>query len=343
MLKLRGFKLTKFISNVNDLSETLEPSVPVPHNKKIIQHPTITSHVLGLRWDHKADTLNVSRGVELKANRPNTQRTVLSTVSAIFDPLGIVAPFTVVARVLLKYIWKVEGQQWDDPLPEDLSRRFDDWCSGLPLLQDLTIPRPYFSSPVDEIELHMFGDCSKDICAVGFLRAKCQGSNIAHLSCVVGKARVAPMKPITIPKLELQAVLLAAHLRQKILGAITIEVPQSLMWTESSTVLQWLASANKQPVFVANRVAEILDTTTIDQRFHVPTANNPADAGTRVSLQQIFQVVAGLKGLISLEHPTGCLKRNHLSFTLLNQQKRLQLTIYSPSRWQQRRRLTPPS
>ena len=148
----------------------------------------------------------MSLGVKLKENRPNTQRTVLSTVFAVFDPL-------------LKDIWKLEGQQWDHPLPEDLSRRFDDWCSGLPLLQNLRIPRAYFSSPVEEIELHMFGDCSKDIfCAVGFLRAKCQGSNIAHLSFVVGKERVAPMKPITIPKLELQAALLAAHLLQKILG-----------------------------------------------------------------------------------------------------------------------------
>ena len=283
MLKLGGFKLTKFISNVNDLSETLEPSVPVPHVKEIVQHPTIMSLVLGLKWDHKADTLTVSRGVKLKENQPNTQSTVLSTVSAVFDPLGIVAPFTVVARVLWKDIWKLKEQQWDDPLPEDLSRRFDDWCSGLPLLQDFaTIPRAYFSSPVKEIELHMFDDCSKEIfCAVGFLRAKCQGSNIAHLSFVVGKARVAPMNPITIPKLELQAALLAAHLCQKILGALTFGVPQSFMWTDSSTVLQWLASADKQPVFVANRVAEILETTTIDQWFHVPTANNPADAETR--------------------------------------------------------------
>ena len=89
----------------------------------------------------------------------------------------------------------------------------------------------------------MFDDCSKDIfCAIGFLRAKFQGSNIAHLSFVVGKARVAPMKPITIPKLELQAALLAAHVRQKFLGALTFGVPQ----TDSSTVLlHWLASADK--------------------------------------------------------------------------------------------------
>ena len=112
---------------------------------------------------------------------------MLSTVSAAFDLLRNVAPFAVVARWLLKDICKLKGQQWDNPLPEDLSRRFDDWCSGLPLLQDLTIPRTCFSSPVEGIELHMFGDCSK-----GFLRVKCQGSNNAHLSFVVGKARVAP-------------------------------------------------------------------------------------------------------------------------------------------------------
>ena len=89
------------------------------------------------------------------------------------------------------------------------------------------------------------------------------------------------MKPITIYKLELQAALLAAHLRQKILGALTFDVPQSFMWTDSRTVLQWLASADKQPVFDANCVAKILETTTIDQWFLAPTANNPADAGTR--------------------------------------------------------------
>ena len=126
MLKLGGFKLTKFIRNVNDLSERLELSVPVPQVEEIVQLPTITSHVLGLKWDLKADTLNVSRGVKLNENRPNTQRTVLSTVSAVFDPMGIVAPFTVVGRVLLKDIWKLKGQQWDDPLPEGLSCRIDD-------------------------------------------------------------------------------------------------------------------------------------------------------------------------------------------------------------------------
>ena len=108
--------------------------------------------------------------------------------------------------------------------------------------------------------------------AVGFLRAKCEGNDGTYLSFVVGKARVAPMKAMSIPKLELQASLLATRLRQKIIDALTIEVPTIFMWTDNTTVLQWLASSEKQPVFVA-----ILESTTIDQWYHVTSANNSAE------------------------------------------------------------------
>ena len=89
------------------------------------------------------------------------------------------------------------------------------------------------------------------------------------------------MKPLSIPKLELQSALLATRLKEKILAALTIHIDREYMWTDSTTVLQWLASTEKQPVFVANRVAEILEDTTIDKWFHVGTGDNPADADTR--------------------------------------------------------------
>ena len=101
------------------------------------------------------------------------------------------------------------------------------------------------------------------------------------------------MKPITNPKLELQAALLAVHLRQKILGALIVEYPQYFMWTDSSIVLQWLASANKQPVFLTNSVAQNLDTATIDQWFPAPTANNPADARMRARCSRSSTLLLG--------------------------------------------------
>ena len=89
------------------------------------------------------------------------------------------------------------------------------------------------------------------------------------------------MKCLTVPKLELQAALLATRLKVDIIKALTIPLSRVFMRTDSNTVLQWLGSLDKQPIFVANRVSEILESTTVDQWFHVPFADNPADAGTR--------------------------------------------------------------
>ncbi|XP_063727478.1 uncharacterized protein LOC134855029 [Symsagittifera roscoffensis] len=286
LLKLGGFNLTKFISNVPSLSSELNPPKTSANNSKEIItaaiNPETASHVLGLKWDHVTDTLVVSRGVNRELKDSVTQRSVLSFVSSVFDPIGLVAPYTVRARLLLKDIWRLSGQQWDDPLPIELCRRFTEWHSGLPVLGQLKIPRCYFDFSVDEVELHMFGDSSLDVfCSVAFLRAQKNACSKCQLAFVFGKARVAPMKMLSIPKLELQAALLASRLKDDIEIALTLSISKVFMWTDSTTVLQWLNSTSKQPVFVANRVAEILESTSIDQWFHVLSGDNPADTGTR--------------------------------------------------------------
>ena len=96
-----------------------------------------------------------------------------------------------------------------------------------------------------------------------------------------GKARVAPMKALSIPKLELQAALLATRLKEEFLKGLTFKVTDSFMWTDSTTVLQWLNSCKKLPVFVGNRTGEIMESTTIDQWHHILSGDNPADTGTR--------------------------------------------------------------
>ena len=231
-----------------------------------------------MKWDHVLDTLVVSRGVNSELKDTVTQRTVLSFVSSVFDPIELVAPYTVRARLLLKEIWRISGQQWDNPLPLDLNAKFLEWrfWSTHPGSTDHT--EIYFPSAVDKIELHMFGDNSQEVfCAVGFLRARIIDTHETKLAFTLGKARVAPMKAISIPKLELQASLLATRLKIDIMKALSIPVNDVFMWTDSTTVLQWLHSTAKQPVFVANRVGEIL----VDEWYHVDTENNPADTGTR--------------------------------------------------------------
>ena len=167
-------------------------------------------------------------------------------------------------------------------MPEEIKDKFLEWHSGLTLLGQLTIPRCYFTEPVDQIELHMFSDSSQDVfCAVGFFRARLSSSRKTQISFIFGIARVAPMKAQSIPKLELQVALLATRLKDGILTALTVYINHVYMWTDSTTVLQRLNSPEKLPVLVANRVGEILESTTIDEWHHILSGDNPADTGTR--------------------------------------------------------------
>ena len=95
LMKRGGFKLTKFVSNFN-----LPPSLPPlqdqsPGTPEVCE---LSSDVLGLKWDQGSDTLVISRGVNRLVTEPVTQRLVLSRVASIFDPIGLVAPYTIKAQ-----------------------------------------------------------------------------------------------------------------------------------------------------------------------------------------------------------------------------------------------------
>ena len=102
LLHLGGFKLTKFLSNVQNLADRIDGSPQSTEPKVIVSCQEDSSHVLGLKWDHTNNTLVVSRGTSCPITKSLTQRLVLSLVSKVFDPIGLVAPFTVGARLLLK-------------------------------------------------------------------------------------------------------------------------------------------------------------------------------------------------------------------------------------------------
>ena len=285
LLSLGGFKLTKFVSNVPTIPPQLKTDPTSPTESKEIPSTENSSHVLGLKWNHSTDTLVVSRGTNPEVKPKVTQRIVLSLVSSVYHPIRLVAPYTVKARLLLKDIWRLSGQQRDDDLPLEVVTKFLEWSEELPGLVDIVIPRAFFPGKVETLELHLFGDSSQDVfSAAAFLRAKVvkrENREQTQLAFVFGKARVAPMKALTIPKLELQTSLLAARLRKEVEKALSLEISKTFMWSDSTTVLQWIHSLDKQPIFVANRVAEILDLTTTDEWNYVKSSENPADAGTR--------------------------------------------------------------
>ena len=105
----------------------------------------------------------------------------------------------------------------------------------------------------------------------------------------LGKACVAPMKVMTVPKLELQAALLAAWLKRDICRDLKVQVDKVFMWTDSTTVLQWLNTMSKHPIFIANRVCEILEHTSVNEWNHVASCDNQADAGSRGMSAEVLQ------------------------------------------------------
>ena len=113
-----------------------------------------------------SDTLGFR--IELK-DKPPSRRNILSTISSVYDPLGIVAPVILVGKQLCR-----RDTDWDDPVPEDILTRWEKWRTELSLLESAQIPRcvkpPGFGSPV-LTEVHSFADASESgLGQVSYLR-----------------------------------------------------------------------------------------------------------------------------------------------------------------------------
>ena len=141
LLSLGSFELTKFVSNVRTIPPQVETNSTTPTETKEIPSTEESSPVLGLKWSHSSDTLVVSRGTNPEIKAKVTQRIVLKLVSSVYDPIGLVAPYTVKARLLLKDIWRLSGQQWDDDLPPEVVSKFLDWSEKLPGLSEISMEK----------------------------------------------------------------------------------------------------------------------------------------------------------------------------------------------------------
>ena len=278
-----GFKLTKWASTDTECLKNIPlEDRSTTETLEIKDDQT----VLGLKWRIPEDELVVTRGLDSAVDTKDliTQRKVLSRVSGVFDPLGLLGPYTIKARLLLKKIWGLKGQaSWDTPLPTELTEEFKDWQAGLKDLKDCRIPRYHFTKVKDVIsqDLHIFADASEEaMCVVAYTTAT-YDDDTTGVSYVMGKTRVAPMRHVTIPRLELMGAVIAVRIAKLITEQSETQYQSTIYWTDSTTVLQWIQSEKKQNTFVANRVGEILECSSKDDWRHVPGTMNPADYGTR--------------------------------------------------------------
>lgn len=224
------------------------------------------------------ETLRESYNNELQA----TKRSVLQTVAKVFDPIGISQPFTIRMKILLQNLWTL-GLDWDETIPSEINKEWRRWLTEMSVLEKFSLPRKYFKGYKNsDVSLHVFADASpKAYGAVAYFRYSDDTNNICT-SFIIAKGRVAPLKPMTLPRLELMAALLAAKL-SKYLKDLFPELCQRIcLWSDSQITLYWIkGNARNWKPFVSNRVTEIQSVTDPDQWFHCNGKLNPADLLTR--------------------------------------------------------------
>ena len=234
---------------------------------------------LGVHWDSESDHI-VFKLRPIKD--VHTKREILSEVTSFFDPLGFLAPIILSAKILLQRIWR-EGFQWQETLPAEILNEWKSWTSDLDSIKLLKLPRCLMGTVVNPVHrsLHVFTDASENgFGAVVYIRIS-NGEDV-DVNFVIAKARVAPIKFMPVPRLELQGTVVGVRLATSICKVLKLPLSVITCWTDSTTVLQWLYSKKYRfQTFVANRVSEILENSSCRQWRHVPGRLNPANECSR--------------------------------------------------------------
>nr|XP_033949987.1 uncharacterized protein LOC117454852 [Pseudochaenichthys georgianus] len=291
---------------------TNSPDLRAKWTESGVEHTTETAtcgnvlKVLGLVWKAEMDhfVFDLKGLLDILKGKENTKRSVLQTSARVFDPIGFLTPFTIRVKCLFQELWE-RGIGWDEQLPSDLAEKWDQWCAELPKLHLVAIPRWYqieIQPNSQTIKLHVFCDASeKAYSAVAYLQGKNKDGEVVT-SFVASKSKVAPLKKMSVPRLELMGALIGARLGNNLLKPLNMEKIQLYMWTDSMIVFHWIrSSAQRWKPFVSNRVTEIQGLTNPESWAHCSGKINPADLPTRgQSVENLIQSKLWWSGPTSL-------------------------------------------
>lgn len=210
-----------------------------------------------------------------------TRRVVLSETDQIFDPLGFLTPVSIRAKVLFQELWLLK-LGWDDPLPTRISTRWMSLREDFSRLAGISL-RTWLNTWSDtEDTIHGFSDASQLAMAAAVYIVVSSSSTVVQANLVCSKTKVAPLKPLTIPRLELAAALLLSKLVKYVQATIRRSVRATHLWTDSQVAFTWIKSPPARwKDFVKNRISQIQDLTASAHWHHVPGTSNLADCASR--------------------------------------------------------------
>ncbi|XP_008181389.1 uncharacterized protein LOC103308916 [Acyrthosiphon pisum] len=279
ILNSAKLKLRKWCSNSVRVLENIDKSEDDPlFTLEIKDGNTVKS--LGLGWKPLADQFHFNISIDPSLNKC-TKRTLLSDLNRVFDPLGFLCPVLLRGKMFLQQIWSMK-LDWDTQLSPDIQGRWKSFIRELQDLKCLSIPRKVKPLSNDPPEIHGFCDASQEAYgACIYIRTRDNdGRWNSQLLCA--RTRVAPLKELTIPRLELSGALLLVELANKVAESWCVELCTFQLWTDSSIVLGWLNSqTTRLKTFVSNRINQILELTDKKQWHHIRSEDNPADVASR--------------------------------------------------------------
>ena len=276
LLASAGFVIRKWCSNSAEVMSEI-PEGDKASGIQLDESELPSIKALGVRWNAESDTFGYYRSdAQLEIA---TKRNLLSVIARLFDPLQLLAPFIIKAKFLLQQAW-MAGLEWDEEFPAAMGNQAKEWVRELTLVEEFEVPRCLHKGSPQETSLHTFADASKLAYAAAVYIRHVYLDGSVSIRIVVAKARVAPVKAISIPRLELMAAVLG--LRLAVRANQLLQINTMYYWSDSMDVILWIHGRSRQyKPFVAHRVGEIHESSMPSQWRHVPGLQNPADLATR--------------------------------------------------------------
>ena len=237
-----------------------------------------------MEYSSSQDYFRFSPPNSLQEESPITKRAVLSDSAKIFDPLGFISCVTFVVKIIFQKLWE-RGTTWDEPLPPDFQRDPLDWRMQLSEISALHIPRcsaPVNVQIVDRQLINCFSDASeKANCGVVYVTSIDPAGSV-DMSLALGKTRVAPLKKVTLPCLELCGAHLLAQLMKHLQGILSIRTCNLHALTDGTIVFYWIhGSSQPFKALKPNRTGEIQESVPPEKWDHIGGEENPTDIGSR--------------------------------------------------------------
>ena len=235
-----GFLLRKWNCSESTVLEHISPDLKDSPSMQMMPDADQYTKTLGIEWNANQDHFRLTVA-DFPPTDNLTKRSLVSDIAKTFDVLGWFSPTIIKVKMLLQQLWE-QKVDWDDAVPQSIVDAWSQWRSELQLLTNKHIPRCYFDkkSRIASLELHGFSDASeRAYAAVIYLRMTNTVGEI-QTSLVIAKTKVAPIKRLTIPRLEL----CGAHLLEQLLHHVrqVFQLPLSSIyaWTDSTIILNWL-------------------------------------------------------------------------------------------------------